>query len=849
MRQRLYRALPALVGLGLFIIALEVLRRQLKTLSWPALLADVLSTPTDRLIAAVAFVILNYAILTGYDFIALAYIGKRLPAWRVVLTSFTAYAVANNVGFAILSGASVRYRFYSRLGITAQELSRIVFSGTVTFWLGIFTLGGLTLALSPPPSIEGLPGGLFLAQSGWLLAAVAPAYLILTVVRRAPLRLRGLELPLPPLKLAVAQVVVSAADWALAAAALFKLLPPNSAPFVKVMGAFLGAQLLGLASHIPGSIGVFESMMVLLLDPFMSSDHILPSLVVFRVIYYLLPLSVAMVGLIVDEIRQRRSHAIKITSYLLALTRQLTPKVLAVITFIGGLVLLFSGATPAAEGRLAFLDRFLPLGVLETSHFLGSLAGVALLLLSQGLARRLDAAYWLAVLVTAVGIVTSLLKGGGYEEAVILTVLLVLLATTRRAFNRNAAFFETRFSASWIVAVIAAVTSSVWLGFFAFRHVEYSSDLWWQFELHAEASRFLRATVGASIALMFFAVARLMGYAPHEAPEPTADDLEVAGEIIRRQKETYPNLLYLRDKAILFDKDRTGFVMYGVQGRTSVVLGDPVCPGGRIPDFIRLFVERCDDFGTTPVFYEVRKENLHHYVDFGLNFIKLGEEAKVDLQAFSLEGSSASRLRQAVRKLDKEGVSFRVLTPEEAIPRMDELQGVSDDWLSEKTGGEKGFSLGFFDRRYLSMFPIAVIEREGRILAFANLWPGSEKHQLSADLMRYHRDAPKGIMESLFVCLIVWGKEQGYARFSLGMAPMSGFEQSPIAPLWTKVGIFLYEHGEPFYNFQGLRAFKEKFSPVWESRYLASPGGFKLPLILADVAALVAGGYRRVLLK
>jgi len=849
MRQRFYRALPALLGLGLFIIALEVLRRQLKTLSWPTLLADVLNTPADRLLAAVGFVVLNYLILTGYDFIALASIGKRLPAWRVMFTSFMAYAVANNVGFAILSGSSVRYRFYSRLGITAQELSRIVFNGTITFWLGIFTLGGLTLALSPPPSIEALPGGLFLTQVGWLLAAVAPGYLVLTVIRRGPLRLRGLELPLPPLKLAVAQVVVSAADWALAAAILFKLLPPDSAPFVKVTGAFLGAQLLGLASHIPGSIGVFESLMVIFLDPFLSSDHVLPALVVFRVIYYLLPLSIAIIGLVVDEVRQRRSHAIKITSYLLALARQVTPKVLAVITFIGGLVLLFSGATPAAQGRLAFLDRFLPLGVLETSHFLGSLAGVALLLLSQGLARRLDAAYWLAVLVTAVGIVTSLLKGGGYEEAAILAVLLVLLGTTRRAFNRNAAFFETRFSTSWIVAVMAAITSSVWLGFFAFRHVEYSSDLWWQFELHAEASRFLRATVGASIALMFFAVARLMGYAPHEAPEPTADDLETAGEIIRRQKETYPSLLYLRDKALLFDKDRTGFVMYGVQGRTSVVLGDPVCPEGRIAEFIRMFVERCSDFGTTPVFYEVHKENLHHYVDFGLNFIKLGEEAKVDLRAFSLEGSGASKFRQAIRKLDKEGVSFRVLNPEEAIPRMNELQRVSDDWLRSKPGGEKGFSLGFFEPQYLSRFPIAVIEREGRILAFANLWPGSEKYQLSADLMRYHRDSPKGIMESLFVCLIVWGKEQGYARFSLGMAPMSGFEQSPIAPLWTKVGIFLYEHGESLYNFQGLRAFKEKFSPLWESRYLASPGGFKLPLILADVAALVAGGYRRVLLK
>jgi phosphatidylglycerol lysyltransferase len=93
---------------------------------------------------------------------------------------------------------------------------------------------------------------------------------------------------------------------------------------------------------------------------------------------------------------------------------------------------------------------------------------------------------------------------------------------------------------------------------------------------------------------------------------------------------------------------------------------------------------------------------------------------------------------------------------------------------------------------------------------------------------------------------MTWGKNEGYRWFSLGMAPMSGFEQSPVAPLWTKAGLFLYEHGESIYNFQGLRAFKEKFKPEWQPRYLAYPGGLKLPRILADIAALVAGGYRRI---
>jgi phosphatidylglycerol lysyltransferase len=104
-------------------------------------------------------------------------------------------------------------------------------------------------------------------------------------------------------------------------------------------------------------------------------------------------------------------------------------------------------------------------------------------------------------------------------------------------------------------------------------------------------------------------------------------------------------------------------------------------------------------------------------------------------------------------------------------------------------------------------------------------------------------------MEGLFVNLMKWGKDRGYEWFALGMSPLSGFEQSPVASLWNRIGAYVYEHGEGLYNFQGLRAFKEKFNPVWEPRYLAYPSARHLPRILAGISALVAGGYRRIFLK
>jgi len=849
MPQRLRAALPALIGLVLFLAALEVLRTELRAVSWHGLTADLSHIAAWRLAVAVLLTALSYGVLTGYDFLAFAYLGRHLPWCRVAMTSFLAYAISNNVGFAMLSGASVRYRFYTRWGITAEELSRIVFSYVVTFWLGLLLIGGLSLALSPLPRELGLPVWAPVRPVGWLLIVASVGYVVAAILRLGPIRLPRLELPLPPAWLAVAQLATSVVDWTIAGMILYVLLPTGSVPLLALLGAFLGSQLLGLASYVPAGMGVFEGLMILLLKPFLPSATLLPALIAYRAIYYLLPLSVAALTLVADELHQRRSQTARLGATLGWLAEQITPRMLAVFSFLAGAVLLASGATPAATGRLSLLNRVLPLGVIELSHFAGSVVGAGLLLLSQGLGRRLDAAYFLTVVAMIGGIVVSLLKGADYEEAVILGAVLLVLWRARPAFDRRAALFDTRFSPGWVMAIIAALAASLWLGLFAFKHVEYSNELWWRFELHGEASRMLRASVGAGVTVLLFALARLIGYAPHEVSPPSDEDLRDAAAIIAGQTKTFPYLVFLRDKAILFDERKSAFVMYCVQGRTWAALGDPVGPPERIGALVRLFLERCDDFGGVPVFYEISSEHLHQYADVGLTFAKLGEAAQVDLTTFTLEGSHGKKFRQAVHRLEREHAAFRVLPAEEVARVMGQLRAVSDDWLALRAGAEKGFSLGFFEPAYIAQAPVAVIEQDGRIVAFANIWEGPQRAELSVDLMRYERRAPKDVMDALFVHLMLWGKTQGYRWFSLGMAPLSGFEHSPVAPLWARLAAFLYEHAARVYNFQGLRAFKEKFDPVWEPRYLAYPGGLRLARVLADVSALIAGGYRRIFLK
>lgn len=144
---------------------------------------------------------------------------------------------------------------------------------------------------------------------------------------------------------------------------------------------------------------------------------------------------------------------------------------------------------------------------------------------------------------------------------------------------------------------------------------------------------------------------------------------------------------------------------------------------------------------------------------------------------------------------------------------------------------------------------MALVRQDGKVLGFANMWAPQSREELSVDLMRHLPEAPGGVMDYLFTSLMLWGKEQGYARFNLGMAPFSGMMSRSLAPLWHRLGTFLFRHGEHFYNFQGLRQYKEKFHPVWTPRYLAAPGGFALPRVLANVAALVSRGITGVVTR
>lgn len=853
MRRRLMPYVSAL----LFLAALWLLRRELQSFHYHEVAAFLSALPAGRLLLALALTAAGYLSLTGYDLLAGLYTGRVLPLAKTALASFVGYAVSNALGHPLLTGTPLKARMYNHWGIAALDVTRLVLFSLATFWLGFGTLAGLAFTIEPlrlPPSFSAL-GLASVRPVGLLFLALVASYLAASWIARArksgPLVVRGFELAIPRPALALAQVAISSLDWALAGAVLYALLPDSwRLSFPAFLGIYLLAQIGGLASQVPGGLGVFEGILVALLPAEIPRSEALGALVAYRGVYYFLPLLLAGLLLAGHELSERSEQVGRIARRVRRIGRfgpELVPPVLAVLTFVGGIVLLASGATPAEPERLAWLDRFLPLPLLEVSHFVGSLVGVALLFLAQGLRRRVDAAYPLTVALLAAGVVVSLAKGLDWEEALVLAAMLAALLPCRRYFSRPAALFGAPFTPGWIVAIATVLAGSIWLGLFAYQHVGYSHELWWRFALDANAPRFLRASVGGLALVVAFSFARLLRPSAPRPALPAAEELDLAARIAAASPRSSAHLALVGDKELLWSDDRSAFLMYAVEHRSWVAMGDPVGPEAAHAEIAWKFRELSSRFGGWPVFYQVSPASLPLYVDLGLTLIKLGEEARVPLPTFDLEGRARKKLRHAHRKGVEAGCTLEIRPPGAGDSALDELAAISDDWLEHKGAREKGFSLGYFDRAYLSRTPIARVSCGGRLVAFANLWPGAPGTEMSLDLMRYRRDAPAGVMDYLFLELLLMARREGYAWFNLGMAPLSGLAGRALSPFWSRLGSTLYRHGEAFYNFQGLRQYKEKFDPVWEPRYLAAPGGLVLPRVLGDLATLIGGGLRGAL--
>jgi phosphatidylglycerol lysyltransferase len=535
-------------------------------------------------------------------------------------------------------------------------------------------------------------------------------------------------------------------------------------------------------------------------------------------------------------------------------------RLVAFITLASGVANLFWVLDPLPLVRQRVVSKALPLEFFHFPRSFTLLIGFALVISALNVYRRKRRAFYLALALSSLSVVAHLLKGRDYEQALLSLVLIGLLWRARRAFTVRSGLPDRRWPLTHLAVAVSVAIGYGVAGFWLLDRREFGID----FTLADSLQRTLRyltwandpglvprtnyaawflaslyALSGAVIIYAGFAFFRPVLYRYRTLPRERA----LAKEIVERHGRSALDYFKLwPNKAYFFSASKSCFVAYSVGANCAIALGDPVGPTEEIAETISGFRQFCADNGWGAAFYQTLPDFLPMYRRLGFKKLKIGDAAIVDLHDFSLEGRAKKRLRSRINQLEKEGLRLNYYDAPLSDALLKQLHEVSNEWLRLPGRREHAFSLGRFEPAYLRSTPVAAVEdARGRVLAFVNIIPSYQPGEATIDLMRHRTDAPNGVMDYLFVKLLLRDRDAGYARFNFGMAPMSGFQEREEASAMEWAVYQFFQRLTFLFSFGGLKAYKAKFATRWEPRYMIYRHPLDLPkvgLALGEVAKL-----------
>ena len=888
--------LLAIVAIVMFTLASKSLFHMAHSLDIAQMKSVILATPPLTMFKAVVVVIAAYILLSVYDLIAVRYLNTKIPYPKILNTSLTAFSIGHTLGVSMLSAGAVRFRYYGKYGVESTKIANIILLVSLAFSYGMMTVIGISLVVNPHMLSQLLTNMSWLESIsplvfkgiGLAILVLIAASLVFAGKSGRIFALKDWQLQLPPATVLFRLIVLAVIDIALVAYIIHILIPASiQVSYPEVFSAYVQAITVGIISHVPGGLGVFELTMVASL-PKVDKTTLLSVLLLFRILYYFIPFMLGILSFVLHEAYIR--SGIESTKKRRILPSIWVPQLLALATAVLGIAMLVVSILPPVADRELLLGEFIPIPIIEASYLLNTLMGFALIVLARGLYQRLNGAWHISVWLLGASIVTLLIKHLEIEVAVICTILFAVAYFNRSYFNRQSNLMSLRLNTQTLILLSVFLISLFWVGMYVHRNEAHSPDLWWNVSGDGGA-RFLRSYAMLSILTIAYVLFSLIRFKKPLPSLPTQAELATAKEVIKKSAYSVANLSLLGDKQLLFSDTGNSLIMYQTQGRSWIVMSDPIGDESEFGALIEKFIELCQSLGGTCVFYEVSNRHRQLFNENGIQLLKIGEEAIVNLETFGLQGSKNSKFRQVVSRGTKDGLSFEVIPQTQVAALFRDLKAISDIWLGDKKSAEKGFSLGYFDEDYLKHFDCAVVKYQGEIVAFANLWQSGYLNELSIDLMRYKEvynsegKEIKNMMDYLFVNLFMWGKEVGYHYFSLGMAPFTGLEvqikpvvesnvskdevlkdmvlksndqntvdseqievpaAEAIGPRWRYVTNTVTKYGKTYYNFTGLRNFKEKFNPDWEPRYIGIETGLRAGMKpikgLTDTTLLISGG-------
>lgn len=305
MHKQLRQIFSYLLSFLLLALCLWAIAHELRAYHYRDVLQSLMAIPKSRLSWAVWLTICGYLVMVGYDILGFCYVGRSLNWSKLAVTNFISSAFSNTIGFALLTGSAIRYRFYTYWGVPVLAIAQVIAFANFTFWLGMFTVAGLIFLLHP----LAIPTQLHLPVTtvrpiGIIFLLLMAIYLFSSLLIKRTLTIHSHTFRFPKLAIALLQIAVSSLDWMLAAAVLYAILSSNTnLAYIEFLGIYLLAMFAAVVSNIPGGLGVFETVILLLLSAKTSAAAILGSLLAYRAIYYLLPLLLAATLLGYFEIR------------------------------------------------------------------------------------------------------------------------------------------------------------------------------------------------------------------------------------------------------------------------------------------------------------------------------------------------------------------------------------------------------------------------------------------------------------------------------------------------------------------------------------------------------------------
>ncbi|EOL44424.1 bifunctional lysylphosphatidylglycerol flippase/synthetase MprF [Enterococcus caccae] len=626
---------------------------------------------------------------------------------------------------------------------------------------------------------------------------------------------------------------------------------------LQVMPLFIAASVIGIVSMIPGELGSFDIMMIIGLSALgIDRETVIAWILLYRLFYYIVPF---IIGAIFFIKNLSTSLNIRYSGIPRELSTELAHKFVVFLMYFSGIMIVLSATIPEAFSQFKWLKQLNPLSFHLITQLPAILLGFLLLLTGRGIAARVKRAYLPTIGLILTTLIYTFIKDFSWGVIIFLSLLLVIIIFSKTELFREQLVYSWEMMTIDGIIFLALTILYIVIGVYNLPTFPHRNHRFIEFFLFPSEKIWFSGFVGILlVTLVSYLFIRYLEGHRHTIGMPLDEDRALT-LFTTYGGNTDSQLIFLQDKDMFIYTDQnnedTVLLQFKTLNNKCIVMGDPSGKKEDFPKAVEQFINDADRWGYLPVFYEASEEVVMFLHEFGYDFIKMGEEAHVDLPNFTLSGKKMKSERAVMNRFTKENYRFEVLTPPFSRELMQELKQVSDEWLGSRK--EKGFSLGFFSERYLQRGKIAVAKNQvGEIIAFANIMPTYSKEEATIDLMRYSKKAPSGVMDYLFISLFNYMNEEGFNYFNLGMAPLSNVGTSKKSFIQERVAYLVYEFGSRFYSFRGLRDYKEKYAAQWASRYtLYSRNSFiayvMIALLIIDNAPIEkqkkVHGVRRIL--